>query len=481
MLSGEPFSLAEVAPAWTPVPGRGAAAVAAALGRDEPQHPPLFYVAARGWLGLLGRARPAGAGGDAREAARADVAAIRLLGALGGLLLLPAGALAARELYRDRATGRAAAALLALSPFFVLYAREAREYAWWAAAMMASAGALLRALRTGRGWARHGLATAAALGLSLHGALLVAAEGMALVAFGRRRRAATGGLVLLGATALVAPWGLAVLRNRERVAAAMAWAAEIRVPLGTLLGRAALSLSRPFVDLGADFEHPLSGPAVAAALALLAATAVGLLRLPRDRPAGAPGPRRPEPAGLALLGAAFALPLALTLGPDLLLGGIRSLSTRYLTLSLLAEALVAAPLLAPLFGAPGRRGPGAAVLLVAGASSLAAVTGPPTWVKGVSRHLPEVAARIEPGALVVGNGEGHNPGNLLALARIAPPGTRLAATTRYETCELPARAGPVYLFSAIPPQVACLQARGCAVERLFADPFLSLDRVRCPR
>src|SRR5207248_4961479 len=73
-----------------------------------------------------------------------------------------------RELFGCSRTAWMAVALLAVSPFHVLYAQEAREYSLWTVAILLSSAALLRAarLQTRRTWWAY--AASVALGLYSH-------------------------------------------------------------------------------------------------------------------------------------------------------------------------------------------------------------------------------------------------------------------------------------------------------------------------
>ncbi len=159
----------------------------------EDRHPPLAFLAFRGWAALLGP-------GDT---------ALRLLPALLGCGALALFALAAVRLLGRRG-GTAAAALWAVAPFHVWISQEVRMYAFVELAAVAA----LAAQTLGRGRARL-LALAAsgflAVGSHYMGVLVVAAA--AGVALARatlrpatwRSEAAGAGAVALGALAWT-PW-----------------------------------------------------------------------------------------------------------------------------------------------------------------------------------------------------------------------------------------------------------------------------------
>ena len=160
------------------------------------------------------------------------------------------------------------------------------------------------------------------------------------------------------------------------------------------------------------------------------------------------------------------------LGPDLLFGGIRSLSARYLTPAWLG-------LLLALAWALGRRGALrtallAAVLAVALLSSLHDVRLRAPWTKGTSVLLPEIAERIEweQHPLILGDIERHHPGDLLARARLVPPRTRFQLLTieAEASYALPSDPGTVLLFSPNPLFRAYLERRtGRRCSKLLGD------------
>ncbi len=90
-------------------------------------HPPGYYLALHYWRGLLGQSE----------------AALRGLSALSGVALIIFTFLMGRRLFEDAATGLVAAALVAVNPFEVYYAQEARMYAMLALWAMLATWAML--------------------------------------------------------------------------------------------------------------------------------------------------------------------------------------------------------------------------------------------------------------------------------------------------------------------------------------------------
>lgn len=111
-------------------------------------HPPLYYVILKYWL-ALGQSE----------------GHVRLLSAIFSTASIPLTYAVVSSLYKDNKVGLLGAAVMALSPFQIWYAQEARMYAMLTFFVLASAYLFIRALREGRrqDWAGYALATALAL------------------------------------------------------------------------------------------------------------------------------------------------------------------------------------------------------------------------------------------------------------------------------------------------------------------------------
>jgi uncharacterized membrane protein len=171
---------------------------------SEDLHPPLYYVALHYWMAVSGQSE----------------FAVRFLSLLTSLPAVPLTYAFGVALFRSprrterdgwaRAVGVGGATLLAISPFMVYYAQEARMYSLLATLGVLSAYTLWKVLTTGgrRWWAAHAIATAALLYTQYFGALVVAFEGIYLLGslLVRRRGALAGLLSLAAAGALYVPW-----------------------------------------------------------------------------------------------------------------------------------------------------------------------------------------------------------------------------------------------------------------------------------
>ncbi len=133
-------------------PGSGFADTIASLAKEDPQHPPLYYLISRFWMQSFG----------------SDIATMRLLAVLISLISFPLIYGLAFELFSSRPIALTSVALLALSPFDVLFAQIARQYSLLTVATIASSFCLLRAmrLRNHRSWGIYAVVNA--IGLYTH-------------------------------------------------------------------------------------------------------------------------------------------------------------------------------------------------------------------------------------------------------------------------------------------------------------------------
>ena len=212
---------------------------------EDPQHPPLYFLMARFWMQNFG----------------GSLIASRLLPALLSLVSLPLMYKLAMELFESQRVAWMATALLAISPFDILFAQTARQYGLLATLVIGSSLSLLRAasqtpqgsLRhsSWRNWAVYGISVA--LGLYTHPffALTLIGQGV-FVLLNRRKAQETrwidapvaksihqgihrwlgfAGAIAL-ALLLYAPWIQVLFSNAQRAADTTDWA---RIPSTLLL------------------------------------------------------------------------------------------------------------------------------------------------------------------------------------------------------------------------------------------------------
>ncbi|MFE8033963.1 glycosyltransferase family 39 protein [Thiohalocapsa marina] len=400
---------------------------------EHPEHAPLYYL-----LGHLSTRLPLD-----------PVVALRGTAAVFGLLLPLAACWLMRELFGRGAVPWVAALLLAVSPMHLLYAQEARQYALWTVLLLAASAALLRALRRGqsRDWWLYGLL----LTLGLYSHLLFIAllpvhalygwlAGRAPLPVNRpgnrpgnrpenrpeKRQALAWVLAVATALLLFSPWLAVLLSALDSAAGHTQWM-ERAVGTQRILLAWAQHGVRAFVDPVPQAQAPAA--LLWLWLPLGIALAHSLWR--------APLPQRWFLPLLALAG------LGPVLGPDLLLGGSRSLHVRYGLPAILGLQLMVAWSLGTAItrAAGGRSGmgpadpagavaqtrgvpglvPGLVLVLVLGLglwSQARILLADTWWTKQFSAQNREIArlANAQPRPLVVASPSGITTGELLSLA-----------------------------------------------------------------
>jgi mannosyltransferase len=140
---------------------------------DDKGHMALYYLAARGWLGLVGESETAA----------------RLLSVLGAAIALPLAYLVARRLV-SRSVALIGCLLLGVNAFFVKYAQELRAYSFVLAAACAATLAFVHLVEHPS--RRRGVVYGAVVGLSLYlqffSALIPLAHLASLLALPHERR-----------------------------------------------------------------------------------------------------------------------------------------------------------------------------------------------------------------------------------------------------------------------------------------------------
>lgn len=106
------------------------------LGDEEPLNPPLYFLLTRIWVQIVGQ----------------NPASYRALTAIFSLLIIPAVYLFTSSLGWSKFTAVLTTALVAVSPFQLEYAQEARAYSLSMLLMILASTMLLRALHTSKPW-----------------------------------------------------------------------------------------------------------------------------------------------------------------------------------------------------------------------------------------------------------------------------------------------------------------------------------------
>jgi uncharacterized membrane protein len=292
------------------------------LASEEPQLPPLYFLLVRLWVQWFGN----------------TVAVIRSMSALISLLAFPCMYWLCLELFESSLVGWIAIALLAVSPFHLIFAQEARPYSIWTVATLLSSAVLLRAMRlkTKGSWGMY--AATIPLGLYSHAffGLVAIAHGIYVVALEGFRITKTVIAYLIASIIgfiFFLPWVLTIINNFSQVAFTTSWGQKKSWALWglgsqlTLLAKWARNISAAFLDADQDqkvislgFENGLAYLIqLSVVLILLSLVVYSIYFIYRN------APRRVWLFILPLMGVTA---LFLTL-PDLISGTTRSTVPRY--------------------------------------------------------------------------------------------------------------------------------------------------------
>jgi uncharacterized membrane protein len=320
-------------------PEKGLMGTLKGLALEEPQLPPLYFVMVRLWVQWFGD----------------SVAVTRSLSALSSLLIFPCLYWLCLELFESSFVGWMALALIAVSPFHIVYAQEARPYSLWAATTLLSSAVLLQAIRlkTKLSWGIYaatvplGLYSHAFFGLVaiVHGIYVVLIEGFRL-----SKTVIAYLIASLTGTIIFLPWIFFIINNFSQVDETTSWAQKKTWALWgvssqfTLLAKWVRNVSAIFIDTDRDqriiylgFENLfayLIQLLLIASLVTMVVYSMGFLYRHAAKRAW---------LFILLLIGVTALPLML---PDLILGTTRSTAPRYLTPCYLGIQLAVAYLLA---------------------------------------------------------------------------------------------------------------------------------------
>jgi uncharacterized membrane protein len=369
---------------------------------EHPEHAPLYYLLGRGTAMLP----------------LDPVTALRGTSALLGLLLPPAAFWLMRELFGRGPVPWVAAVLLAVSPLHLLYAQEARQYALWTLMVLASSAALVRALHRcrARDWWLYGALVTLGLYSHLLFALMLVVQGayvwLRSAAVSGRWRRPTGlpvrsWLMAVGvALALFSPWLMVMIGGFGDAVAHTQWMDRAIGVQRNLLAWGG-HLTRSFFDVSPAQEAPTI------TLVLLIPIVLGLLVYPVRAP-------RPAMWLLPMIAVAY---LGVVLGPDLVLGGSRSLHVRYGLPAVIALQLMLARVIGEALSRTGTsRAIGASALALAvllGLSSQWRILQADTWwTKHFSAENVEVARLVNAleRPLVAVSPSGVAVGELVSLA-----------------------------------------------------------------
>ena len=390
---------------------------------SRPEHGPLYYLLAR--VGFMFT-------DDARLATRT-------VAALLSLLLFPAVMWLWRELFRERLGAWVILGLIALSPFQLVYAQEARQYSLWAVMTIAVCAALLRARRRDDlpAWALYTLLLT--IGLYTHLMLAVVVVVHALwITWEARAQLKPFALAVLVAALLFSPWLWLFQSGYREVGNVTAWM-QMVIPFERLSNAWGLHLVRQFVDT-ATMKTPQ--PWLYGVLVLLF---YSFYRTARSAPA----------ASKRLLFLLLVITTSVVVAPDLINGGRRSQEARYLFPALLMMMFMVAYGLAHALNSEKNLQRNLAFSVWLGLlglglwSGLNFIQADTWWNKSMSSNNRNVARIIDAAEnpLVICPVGDINPGEILSVAHEVDPKTRFILAQADYQPDVPHLKGEIFLIN----------------------------------
>lgn len=347
----------------------------------NPEHPPLYYFISRFWI--EGLDNPVGA---------------RVLSALISLFIFPALYWLCLELFEQPLFGWTAIALVAVSPFYLMLAQEARQYSLWTVLTLVSSASLLRGLQTlsKTSWVTYAVAIALGLYTHLFFVFVLLTHGLYVLLTKSIRSKATIFYLIssLSGCATFIPWVWVILKNSSRVKDTTHWVASLNMSLIDRFAYWQGNLSSIFLRFQ---DLKITQLASFVVLILVGYAIYFLCR------------HTPKKVWLFVLLLISVTALAQVI-PDLLWGGRRSLLSRYLVPSYLGIYLAVAYLFThQLFKIQAKVGQQRlwrsifAIVLSVGILSCAASAQARDWSKGSSSINLQVAPLINqaPQSLII--------------------------------------------------------------------------------
>jgi len=437
ILDGRVISLEELKKYQRTNPEKSVIDTINSLAKEEPHFPPLYFVMVRFWEQLFGN----------------SVAVTRSVSALISLLTFPCIYWLCLELFESPLTGWVAMALIAISPFHVLYAQEARPYSLWTVTILLSSATLLQSMRlqTKLSWVTYAATVVIGLYTYLYFGLVTIGHAIYIVTTESFRWSKTVRSYIfasLAAFLAFAPWPLVVITNRPS-ATHVSGFFDNSASLPHLGNRWANNFTRIFVDFGWKIRHSFNSalPQSFLILSVLIITGYAIYFLCRQTP------ERVWIFVLALIGVQV---LALML-PDLILRRWRlSGETRYLIPSYLGIQLAVAYLLSTKITSNSvniwsqKLWQFVTILVISAGvvSSTIIFQADYWWNKGNSKYATEIASIINKAPQPIVISDARFPNSLIALSYLLQRKVRFQLVVTPNIPKIPPKFSDVFLYGA---------------------------------
>ncbi|MBD2297320.1 glycosyltransferase family 39 protein [Nostoc sp. FACHB-190] len=309
-------------------PTQGVSSAITRLAIEDSQHPPLYYILAWFWSAWFGN----------------SVAIIRSLSAVISVLSLVSVYYLCRELFTSSLTRWITVSLIAISPFHLLYAQEAREYSLWTLTIIIANYTILLALRkkTLLSWVIYTISLILSFYTFLFSIFVVLGHGIYILGINGFKKTPSLIAYLLSVTAAIVafiPWLIVIYQGKisGRIQR-LDWITEA-TSLPAFIGRWLLNITRIFLDwviINENTPFKTIIWLIPFTLALIVLIGYGLYYLYCSTP---------KTTWLFIFTLTLTTAISLII-PDVIFGGRRSVVVRYLIPTFLGIQLTVAHLLA---------------------------------------------------------------------------------------------------------------------------------------
>lgn len=443
----------------------------------DSQHPPLYYLIARLWMGIFGN----------------SVTAIRSLSVFISFLVFPCIYWLCQELFNvPLLVSGIAIALMAISPIHLVYAQEAQEYILWLVTILLSSAALLQAInleskdkdelakeqqRSDRfaTWSIYSVTLALSFYTFLWSGFVAVAHGTYVIITNRFQLTETVRAYLLASLVgflAFMPWMTVVIADffQFLISAEVTNKDFSLVPVFPFL---LMQLSRIFYDLNLVWENPFSY-LIASIFVVLVGYAIYFLCQTTNYKVW---------LFIVTLIVIPALPLML---PDLFSGSIRAASEPYLIPAYLGIQVAVAYLIATqLYNGSGSRRRNwqiiIGLLIICGiVSSRVSSQAKTWWNKGVSYGNPQVAQIINQTAspLLISDASGINYGNVFSLSYLLEPKVRFLLVQDQRVPKIPDKFTDIFLLNPSYDWRQIIEKRyDSKTEIVYSDNYYSVWKL----
>ncbi|WP_341530622.1 glycosyltransferase family 39 protein [Nostoc sp. UHCC 0302] len=238
VFTGQEISVSSLQKFQNPNPEKGLIDAIKGMAKEDPHIPPLYFILLRLWTDLFG----------------GSIISTRSFSAVISLLALPCIYWLCQELFKSPLVGWIATLLIAVSPFHLLYAQEARMYSLWTVTTLLSSAALLQAIRLKKriGWVIYTITLTLGLYTYLFTLLTALGHGIYVFVIERFRLTKTLLSYLIASIAgliLFLPWISNIFLGTSEIDKRLAWA-NTKPDLLSLIKAWPFQPSRLFFDVG---------------------------------------------------------------------------------------------------------------------------------------------------------------------------------------------------------------------------------------